>query len=98
MGNMWTLDMFKAHLDDTRGRSSVWDEEIVPQIHDIVRHTTCAAQGEITARKNSFSLFGYDVMVDENLNVRAAVFPLRQSCRMSFDYCVLPRLNSAGEG
>ena len=41
----------------------------MPQIHDIVRYTACAAQGEIASRKKSFSLFGYDIMVDENLNV-----------------------------
>ncbi len=80
MGNMWTLELFEAHLEEITGKPAAWADRIAPQIHDIIRYTTRAAQGEIVSRtKDAFSLFGYDVMVDENLNVRACCW----SC-----YCV----------
>lgn len=48
----------------------------MPQIHDIIRHTAVAAQGDVMNRKNAFSLFGYDIMVDEYFNVRTVLYSL----------------------
>lgn len=69
MGNMWSVARFKEHLEEVMASGNHWEEKIVPQMKDIVRHTTMAAQGDMRARKNSFALYGYDFMIDEGLGV-----------------------------
>jgi len=68
-GNMWTVDRFKQHLKETLGSGQVWDDQIVPQMKNIVRHTLAAAQGEVKPRKNTCQLYGYDFMIDASYKV-----------------------------
>ena len=57
---------FRAYLQETHGRN-LWDESIFPRIKQIVRWSLQSI-GRIGYRKGkNFELFGYDFMVDANL-------------------------------
>ena len=66
-GNMWEVHQFSEFLVKAYG-SDRW-----PEIHQKIKNAIIcsfeAARHEMKQRPNSFELFGYDVMIDENLNV-----------------------------
>ena len=66
-GSMWHSEEFAEYLREQNG-SDVWEESIKPKVKNIVRYSLEAAQDMIEHRKNSCELFGYDIMIDENLN------------------------------
>lgn len=66
-GSMWHSEEFAEYLLEQRGVNA-WEESIKPRIKDIVKWSLEAAQDMIEHRKNSCELFGYDIMIDENLN------------------------------
>jgi tubulin monoglycylase TTLL3/8 len=67
-GNMWHTDSFCEYLLQTYG-SDIWNEKIQPAMKNIVRMSLKCGQDAVYGRKNSFELFGYDFMVDEDFNV-----------------------------
>lgn len=46
----------------------VWQTKIQPRMKDIVLYSLSSAKESIVKRKNSHELYGYDFMVDEDLN------------------------------
>jgi hypothetical protein len=69
-GNMWTVERFQAHLDTLPGvGAATWQQSIVPQMKAIARHSLQTAKVRMTPRRNSFALFGYDYMIDEEMQV-----------------------------
>ncbi|GMH42565.1 hypothetical protein BSKO_10484 [Bryopsis sp. KO-2023] len=65
-GNMWSNTSFSEHLQKRYGKD-VWEEKLQPRIKQIVLYSLASAQESIIGRKNSHELYGYDFMVDENL-------------------------------
>jgi hypothetical protein len=51
----------------TRFGRDVWTDELLPRIKDTIVYGLQPAQDNIEHRKNSFELFGFDIMVDENM-------------------------------
>ena len=66
-GNMWEVHQFSDFLVKQYG-SDRWPE-IHQKIKNVIICSFEAARHEMKQRPNSFELFGYDVMIDENLNV-----------------------------
>ena len=66
-GNMWERHQFAEFLQKRYGKDC-W-REIQQKIKNIIICSFEAARHEMKQRQNSFELFGYDVMIDENLNV-----------------------------
>ena len=66
-GNMWERHQFAEFLQNRFGKDC-W-KEIQQKIKNIIICSFEAARHEMKQRQNSFELFGYDVMIDENLNV-----------------------------
>jgi tubulin monoglycylase TTLL3/8 len=64
---MWHSEEFAEYLREQRG-GDFWDESIKPKVKNIVKWSLESAQDMIEHRKNSCELFGYDIMIDENLN------------------------------
>ena len=70
-GNMWTVDEFQDYLDThvPGATRDSWSSSIVPQMKDAVRHSLQAAKDKVGNRKNSCALYGYDFMIDAELQV-----------------------------
>ena len=66
-GNMWERHQFAEFLQNRYGKDC-WNE-IQKKIKNIIICSFEAARHEMKQRQNSCELFGYDVMIDENLNV-----------------------------
>ena len=65
---MWELKNFKNFLKDKFNGKDCWSE-IKEKIKNIVIISFESCRYEMKYRSNSFELFGYDFMIDENLNV-----------------------------
>jgi len=66
-GDMWSLEEFKKYLNE-KYKKNLWPE-IQKKIQNIVLLTLIAGKSEIQMRNNSFELFGYDVMFDDEMNI-----------------------------
>ena len=67
-GNMWYDDELENYLDQVFGNNP-WKNKIRPKIKDIIIYTLLSVEDRIINRHNSFELYGYDFMIDNNLNV-----------------------------
>jgi tubulin monoglycylase TTLL3/8 len=65
---MWSQEDFRNHVDSIYGEGSE-KEKVSEGIKNVVKWTLEAVQDSIENRKNSVELFGFDFMVDEQLNV-----------------------------
>jgi tubulin monoglycylase TTLL3/8 len=66
--NMWRMETFREHLKEQHGKD-VFEDIIKPMMKQSVIRSLESAQDMIGHRGSSFELYGYDFMVDENLNV-----------------------------
>eukprot|EP00931_Biecheleriopsis_adriatica_P048095 TRINITY_DN2777_c0_g1_i2.p1 TRINITY_DN2777_c0_g1~~TRINITY_DN2777_c0_g1_i2.p1 ORF type:complete len:1128 (+),score=264.36 TRINITY_DN2777_c0_g1_i2:54-3437(+) len=64
-GAVVSLDSFREELLELTGRQDFWEAELLPQLSRIVVEALRSAEGSLTPRKESFELFGFDLMVDE---------------------------------
>ena len=64
---MWDLDQFKNNLIKNYWKDH-WPE-IREKIKKFVIYSLESAKYKIFQRKNTIEVFGYDIMIDENLNV-----------------------------
>ncbi len=64
---MWDLDQFKNNLIKNYWKD-YWPE-IQEKIKKFVIYSLESAKYKIFQRKNTIEVFGYDIMIDENLNV-----------------------------
>jgi tubulin monoglycylase TTLL3/8 len=88
-GNMWDCTQFSDFLKATYGRD-VWKEELQEKIKKIVICSLESAKNGITHRKNSHELFGYDIMVDDQLN--AWLIEVNSSPAMDYSTSITERL------
>ena len=66
-GDMWEIDQFREFLKNREGKD-VWPE-MQEKIKKIVIYALFCAKHKIMKRKNSFEILGFDIMVDDLLNV-----------------------------
>jgi len=65
---VWSSQAMAAHLAKITGRPDVWEKEVQPKIKDLIAVALRSAQAEITNRKGSFELYGFDIMLDDRLH------------------------------
>jgi tubulin monoglycylase TTLL3/8 len=70
-GNMWTAQAMQDHLQEAFPDlgSDPWESYVIPQVKKVVQYALMCAQDSVENRKNSFEFFGFDVMMDADLNV-----------------------------
>lgn len=66
-GSMWFSEHFGKYLQEQYGQD-IWTTKIKPQIKNIVKLSLESVQDTMDNRKNSFELYGYDIMIDEDCN------------------------------
>ena len=67
--NMWHSDDFIEYLGTEHGSEELWHKKIQKQMKKIVTWSTMSVQDMVQNRHRSCELYGYDFMVDENLDV-----------------------------
>jgi tubulin monoglycylase TTLL3/8 len=65
-GCMWHSEEFAEHLREQHGRD-VWEEDVKPKLKEIVKYSLECVQDMIEDRKNSAELYGYDIMLSDDL-------------------------------
>ncbi|CAG9317781.1 unnamed protein product [Blepharisma stoltei] len=65
VGCMWHINQLKEYFEENWQRN-VWQDEIFPKIRKIVKMSLMSV-GNLGRRQSSFEIFGYDLMIDENL-------------------------------
>ena len=66
-GDMWEIAQFREYLQKREGKD-VWPE-IQQKIKKIVIYALHCAKHKIMKRKNAFEILGFDIMIDDALNV-----------------------------
>eukprot|EP00826_Nyctotherus_ovalis_P057534 TRINITY_DN7874_c0_g2_i10.p1 TRINITY_DN7874_c0_g2~~TRINITY_DN7874_c0_g2_i10.p1 ORF type:complete len:149 (+),score=17.37 TRINITY_DN7874_c0_g2_i10:92-538(+) len=65
--NMWTNAQFVKYLKDVY-KKDIWNTKIKPSIKKIIILSLQSAQGRVLQRDKTFEIFGYDFMIDAELN------------------------------
>jgi len=68
-GNMWHGAQFAQYMAETYQEEGVYENKIQPQVKQGIIGSIMAARDMVVHRENSHEMFGYDFMVDTNLNV-----------------------------
>ena len=68
-GNMWPGDTFQKYLAEQNGGQDIYAMKIQPQVKQGIIGSVLAARDMVIHRENTHEMFGYDFMVDTNLNV-----------------------------
>eukprot|EP00002_Diphylleia_rotans_P020500 TRINITY_DN3974_c1_g1_i6.p1 TRINITY_DN3974_c1_g1~~TRINITY_DN3974_c1_g1_i6.p1 ORF type:complete len:725 (-),score=132.85 TRINITY_DN3974_c1_g1_i6:1220-3394(-) len=66
-GNMWSSDEFADYLRRAYGSDDIWLKQIQPALKKIVISTLKCGQDTIENRKNTYEMFGFDLMLDNQL-------------------------------
>lgn len=66
-GNMWSREDFEEHLKKEYGRD-IWNEDLRQKIDKILILALDSAKEIIEHRDNSYEIFGFDLMVDDDFN------------------------------
>ncbi|CAM9937410.1 unnamed protein product, partial [Hapterophycus canaliculatus] len=62
--HMWSNEVFVAYVDEVAG-DGCWRKKMQPRMEQIVTWSLLCAQDIVEHRKNSWELYGYDFMVDD---------------------------------
>lgn len=65
---MWTMQQLKDYLKHVHGPADQFDSLCVPRMKEIANLSLQSAVGEVTGRKGSWELYGYDFMIDDEFN------------------------------
>ena len=66
--DMWELGNFKKYLKENYNKENIWDE-IYEKMKNAIICSFDSGRHEIVYRENCFELYGYDFMIDNELNV-----------------------------
>eukprot|EP00397_Hematodinium_sp_SG-2012_P000667 GEMP01000668.1.p1 GENE.GEMP01000668.1~~GEMP01000668.1.p1 ORF type:complete len:1775 (+),score=410.32 GEMP01000668.1:168-5492(+) len=96
-GGCAPLSSFKEALLEISGNPQYWEEVLVPHMERIILTTLGAAQNLIVQRPQCFELFGFDVMVDQDLNPWLLEVNLSPACdaRTPFIARMLERMSES---
>lgn len=67
-GFMWGCEQFKKYLAFRNDGRDVWTERVQPRMKEIAKMTLACAVDMIEHRKNSWELYGFDFMIDDEFN------------------------------
>ena len=66
--DMWELENFKKYLQENYNRDNIWND-IYEKMKNAIICSFDSGRHEIVYRENCFELYGYDFMIDNELNV-----------------------------
>ena len=66
-GNMWTMEDFALYIKNVTNQD-IFYEKIQPKMKKIVVDVLKSVEDMMLYRKKSMELYGFDFMIDENLN------------------------------
>lgn len=75
-----SLEEFREELKEITGSGTFWEDKLLPQMEHIVIETMRSVEGKLVPRDNSFELYGFDVMVDENMHMWLLEANLSPAC------------------
>ena len=64
-GNKWSIANLRLYLEGTHGRAAT--EDLFSGINDCIVHSLRSVQNVIINDRHCFELYGYDLLIDENL-------------------------------
>ena len=67
-GYMWSCAQFQKYLKHISEEVDIWSEKLQPRMKEIAKVTLSCAVDMIEHRKNSWELYGFDFMVDDEFN------------------------------
>jgi len=79
-GAVASLSDFKDELHEITGSRCFWEDELLPQLNDIVVRTLRAVETKLVPRQDSFELYGFDLMVDERMKMWLLEVNLSPGC------------------
>jgi len=79
-GAVASLAEFKDELNEITGSGSFWEDMLLPQLREIVLQTLRAVETKLVPRKDSFELYGFDVMIDEHMKMWLLEVNLSPGC------------------
>mmetsp|Transcript_53433 Transcript_53433/g.97727 ORF Transcript_53433/g.97727 Transcript_53433/m.97727 type:complete len:918 (-) Transcript_53433:38-2791(-) len=75
-----SLPDFKSELLEITGSETFWEDRLLPQLQEVVIETLRAAEPKLTPRQESFELYGFDLMVDEAMQLWLLEVNLSPGC------------------
>lgn len=89
-GNMWSQDQFIQHLHQQHNSQDSFVKKIQPMMKQAVMWSLMSVQDMIKGRKNSFELYGFDFLVDDNF--KPWLLEVNSSPAMEYSTAVTERL------
>jgi tubulin monoglycylase TTLL3/8 len=86
---MWELGNFKKYLKENYNKENIWDE-IYEKMKNAIICSFDSGRHEIVYRENCFELYGYDFMIDNELNV--FLIEINSSPAMDYSTSITERL------
>ncbi len=80
-GNMWAHEQFVEYLKGVYG-GDVWGRKIKPKMDKAIVTSLKATEDVVMHREHSFEMFGYDLMIDADLNP----WLIEVNCSPAMDY------------
>lgn len=93
---VWSLGQFLVYLAQHRPSTS-WKDSIQPSLHSLVINTLKCASDEIDHRTGCFELYGFDVILDEDLKPWLLEVNLSPACKERTPW-LTSMLDSMGDG
>jgi len=91
-GNMWSCQEFSDHIKEVSG-NDFFSERIQPEMKKMVIKSLQSVQDMMESRKNSFELFGYDFLIDDNY--KPWLIEINSSPSMEYSTSITSRLVKA---
>jgi tubulin monoglycylase TTLL3/8 len=91
-GNMWSCQEFSDHIKGETGQDHFF-EKIQPQMKKMVIKSLQSVQDMMESRKNSFELFGYDFLIDDDF--KPWLIEINSSPSMEYSTAITSRLVKA---
>lgn len=90
-----SLHDFKKELSELSGCEECWETRMIPQLHHIVLEVLRSVKEDLVPRAESFEVFGFDVMIDEDLRMWLLEVNLSPGCegRTAFLERMLERMS-----
>lgn len=75
-----SLAEFRSELRELRGTDDFWETALLPQLKTIVVEVLRAVEDQLKPRAQSFEVFGFDLMVDEDMRMWLLEVNLSPGC------------------
>lgn len=64
---VWDAAQLEEYLYEITGDAGCWRDALLPRVRQIIVDALRCARGDVCARKDSFELYGFDLMVDDTV-------------------------------